>query len=181
MVSNNVSLPPTPNATSQKKRQQTENSARMHSIKGNKNVKNIARMHSIKGNKKRNMNSSILWPYTSICPSYFRSELYNFEVRLELYDRLTVSPPLSSSHPPTPPPSRWPALTTLAPLPKFQLVWSRLCEALRSFSSLAGLRPVSAASSSLKCREYKARFPWAWILNRSLYMRTWTRSKRRSL
>ena len=66
--------------------------------------------------------------------------LYRFEFRLELYGanaRLVVSPPsLSPSHPQTPPPSRWPALITLPPLTKFQLVWRRLCEALLSSSSL---------------------------------------------
>ena len=52
--------------------------------------------------------------------------------------RLVVSPPvLSPSHPPTPPPSRWPALITLPPLAKFQLVYRRLCEALLSSFSLA--------------------------------------------
>ena len=55
--------------------------------------------------------------------------LYRVEVRLELNGanpRLIVSPPsLSPSHPPTPPPSRWPALTALPPLAKFQLVWRR--------------------------------------------------------
>ena len=54
---------------------------------------------------------------------------------------LVVSPPsLSHSHPPTPPPSRWPALIGLPPLARFQLVWRRLCEALLSFSSLARQR-----------------------------------------
>ena len=51
-------------------------------------------------------------------------QLYRVEVSLELNGenaRLLVSPPsLSPSHPPTPPPSRWPALTTLPPLAKFQ-------------------------------------------------------------
>ena len=60
--------------------------------------------------------------------------LHRFEVRLELYSanaRLIVNPPpLSPSHLPTPPPCRWPTLTTLPPLAKFQLVWCRLCEAL---------------------------------------------------
>ena len=51
--------------------------------------------------------------------------------------RLVVSPPsFSPSHPPPPPTSRWPALITLPPLAKFQLVWRRLCEALLC-SSLA--------------------------------------------
>ena len=88
-----------------------------------------------------------------------------FEVRLELQDgtnaRLIFSlPPLSPSHPPTPPPSRWPALTTLPPLAKFQVVWRRLCEALLSSSSLAGQKHPSLLSRLvLKCRKYKGRFP----------------------
>ena len=50
---------------------------------------------------------------------------------------LGVSPPsFSPSHPPTPPPSRWPAFITLPPLVRLQLVWCRLCEALLSSSSL---------------------------------------------
>ena len=46
----------------------------------------------------------------------FRPELYRFAVRLELYDganaRQIVSPSLSPSHAPTPPPNLWPALIT---------------------------------------------------------------------
>ena len=34
---------------------------------------------------------------------------------------------IPDEHPVTPPPSRWPALTTLPHLAKFQLVWRRLC------------------------------------------------------
>ena len=49
--------------------------------------------------------------------------VHRFEVRLELYGanaRLIVNPPaLSPSHLSTPPPCRWPALTTLPPLAKF--------------------------------------------------------------
>ena len=42
------------------------------------------------------------------------------QARVLWWARLAVSPPpLSPSHPPTPPPSRWPALTTVAPLPSF--------------------------------------------------------------
>ena len=67
------------------------------------------------------------------------TDLYRFEVRPEIYAanaRLIVSPPsLSPSHPPTPPLSRLPALTTLPSLVKFQLVWRPLCEALLAFSS----------------------------------------------
>ena len=78
---------------------------------------------------------------------------YRFEVRLELYGanaHLVVSPPsLSPSHPPTPPPSRWPALTTLAPLAKSQLVWRRLCEALLFSSSIASKKQPSMLSRLL--------------------------------
>ena len=70
-----------------------------------------------------------------------------FKVRLELNGanaRLIGSLlPLSPSHPPTPPPSRWPDLTTLPPLAEFQLVWRRLCEALLSSSSLDGQKHPS--------------------------------------
>ena len=72
-----------------------------------------------------------------------------FEVRLELNGanaRLVVSPSLSPSQPRTPTPSRSPALTTLPPLAKFQLVWRRLCEALLSSSSLAGQKHPSLLS-----------------------------------
>ena len=48
-----------------------------------------------------------------------QKDLYRVEVRLELNGtnaRLIVSPPsLSPSHPPTPPTSRWPAITTYYP------------------------------------------------------------------
>ena len=79
-----------------------------------------------------------------------QTDLYRFEVRLEVYGahaRLIVNPPsLSPSHLQTPPPRRWPALTTLSPLAKFQLVWRRLYEALRSSSSLAGQQHPSLLS-----------------------------------
>ena len=74
-----------------------------------------------------------------------QEDLYLFEVRLELYGanaRLIVSPPSLSV---SPRPSRWPALTTLLPLAKFQHVWRRLCEALLP-SSLAGQKPPSLLS-----------------------------------
>ena len=68
--------------------------------------------------------------------------MYRVEVSLELTGvnaRLIVSPAsLSMSHPPTPQPSPWPALTNLPPLAMFQAVWRRLCEALLSSASLAG-------------------------------------------
>ena len=79
-----------------------------------------------------------------------QTDLYRFDVRLELYAtnaRLIVSSPsLSPSHSPTPLPSRWPVLTTLPPLAKFQLVWRRLCEALLSSSALAGEKHPSLLS-----------------------------------
>ena len=54
---------------------------------------------------------------------------------------LVVSPPsLSHSHPPTPPPSRWPALITLLPLAMFQLVWRCLCDARLSSSLVRNTR-----------------------------------------
>ena len=64
---------------------------------------------------------------------------------LKLGWRSTTGPPdfgpplLSPAHPPTPPPSRWPALTTLPFFADFKLVWRRMCGALRLSSSLAGL------------------------------------------
>ena len=74
--------------------------------------------------------------------------------------RLNVSPPsLSPSHPPTPPPSRWPALTTLPPLAKFQLVWRRFREALLFSSSPAGQKHLSLLLRlCLICRRYKGHF-----------------------
>ena len=63
--------------------------------------------------------------------------------------RLVVSPPPSLPHPPTPPPSRWPALITLPPLAKVQLVWRRLCEAplIPFLLPLSSGTPVAAVSS----------------------------------
>ena len=90
-----------------------------------------------------------------------QTDLYRFEVRLELYGantHLVVGPP--SLSPPTPPPSRrWAALTTLPPLAKFQLVWCRSCEALLSSSSLAvQKRPSLLSCLCLNCRRYRGRF-----------------------
>ena len=92
-----------------------------------------------------------------------QTDLNRFEVRLKLYGvnaRLFLSPlSLSPSHPPTPPPNRWSAFTTLPLLAKFQLVWRRLCEALLSSSSLAGQkRPSLPSGLYLKCRRHKRRF-----------------------
>ena len=92
-----------------------------------------------------------------------QADVYRFEVKLELYGtnaRLVVSVPfLSPSHPRTSPPSRRPALTTLPPLAKFQLVWHRLCEALLPSSSVDGQKHPSLLSRlCLKCRRYKGRF-----------------------
>ena len=58
---------------------------------------------------------------------------------------LVDSSSLALSHPRTPPPSQWPALATLSPLAKFQLVWRRFCEML-------------CCLVCLKCRRYKYRF-----------------------
>ena len=61
-----------------------------------------------------------------------QTDLNCFEVKPVLYGAnacLVVIPPsLSPSHPPTPPPCRWPSLITLPTLAKFQLVWRRLCD-----------------------------------------------------
>ena len=97
--------------------------------------------------------------------------------------RIMVSPPpLSPSHPPTPPPSWWPALTTLPPLVKFQIVWRRLCENLLSSSSLAGQKHPSLLPGLVwNVWNIKLFLPWTWILNRLLYLRTqWMRSQGRS-
>ena len=91
-----------------------------------------------------------------------QTDLYRLEVRLELYganSHLVVSrPSLSPSHPSTPPPSRWLALTTLPPAAKFQLVWCRMCEALRSSSFARPKHPSLLSRLYLKCRRYKSRF-----------------------
>ena len=75
--------------------------------------------------------------------------------RLELSDanaHLVGSPrSLSSSHPPTPPPSRWPALMTLPTLAKFQLVW-RLISAV-FFLPRWSETHVSAVSSMFEMLE----------------------------
>ena len=72
---------------------------------------------------------------------------------------LVDSSSLALSHPRTPPPSQWPALATLSPLAKFQLVWRRFCE------MLCCLPPPSIVRNTclcclvcLKCRRYKYRF-----------------------
>ena len=113
--------------------------------------------------RKYNGYSNILRPSKNVLHIFDQTDLYRFEVRLELYcanARLVVSPPcLSPSHPAMPLPSRWPALTTLPLLAKFQLVWCSLCEALLSSSSLAGPKHPSLLSRPcLKCRTYKDRF-----------------------
>ena len=101
--------------------------------------------------------------HPNVLTIFDQTDLYQFEVRLELYGanaRLVVSPPsLSPSHPPTPPASRWASLTTLPLLIKFQLVWHRLCEALLPSSSVDGQKHPSLLSRlCLKCRRYKGRF-----------------------
>ena len=110
-----------------------------------------------------------------------KTDLYRFEVRLELYGanaRLVVSSPsLSPSHPPTPPPNRLPQLSSLPPLAKFQLVWRRLGEALLFSSSLAGGKHQSLLTRlCLICRRYKGRFALNMIKYGPLGLRTqWMR------
>ena len=91
-----------------------------------------------------------------------QTDLYRFEVRLELYGanaRLVVSPPsLSQSHPPMPSRSRWPALTTLPPLTKFQLVWRRLLSSAVFLLPRWSETPVSAVSSRSEMSEILFRF-----------------------
>ena len=91
-----------------------------------------------------------------------QTDLCRVEVRLELNGmnaRLIVSPPsLSPSHPPTPPPSRWPALTILPPSPSFSSFGAACvklcCLLLPRWSETI----VSAVSSSLKCRKCEGRY-----------------------
>ena len=65
----------------------------------------------------------------SIASKGFPSEYYVC-VRLhsESSEPAMFSQTMSDKHPPTPPPSRWPALFTLRILAKFHLVWRRLCD-----------------------------------------------------
>ena len=92
-----------------------------------------------------------------------QTDLYRLEVRLELNTvnaRLIVSPPsLSPSHPPTPPPSRWPALTNL---PQVTQVSARLAQLVRSYAVflLARWSETSFLLSRLclKCLRYEGRF-----------------------
>ena len=92
-----------------------------------------------------------------------QTDLHRFKIRQELSSanpRLIVSPPpLSSSHPPTPPSNRWPALTTLPPLAKFQLVWCRLCESL--LSSFAGQKYSSLVTRLILGRRWVNLLPAA--------------------
>ena len=44
---------------------------------------------------------------------------------------MSISQTTRDEHSPTPPPCWWPALITLSTLAKFQLVWRRLCDALK--------------------------------------------------
>ena len=78
-----------------------------------------------------------------------QTKLYCVEVRLELNGpnaRLIVSPPSRLRLTPRcHRQSRWPALTTLPPFAKVQIVWRRLWEALLS-SSLAGHKHPSLPS-----------------------------------
>ena len=121
------------------------------------------------------MCTSTFCEHLNVLYIFDQTDLYRLEVRLELYGanaRLIVSSPcLSLSHPPTPPPSRWPGLTTFIPhrqvlrshqfTPHRQVLarWRRLCEALLSSSSLAGQKQPSLLSRPcLKCRRYTGRF-----------------------
>ena len=87
---------------------------------------------------------------------------------------LTVSPrSLSMSHPPTLSPSRWPALTSLPLVAKFQLIYRPSSEALFSPPSLAGQKPLPLMSRLVwNVGVTKVVMPWSWLLNRSLYLRT---------
>ena len=111
--------------------------------------------------RKYSVYSNILWP--SKCPLFSTRQTcivlksgWSSTARMP---RLVVSPPsFSPSQPPTPPPNRWPALTNLRPLAKFQLVWRRLCEALLS-SSLAGQKHQSLLPRLCQIyRRFKGRF-----------------------
>ena len=89
--------------------------------------------------------------------------LYRVEVRLELNGAnaclIVGPPPLYPSHSPTPPPSRWPALTTKYPpspsFSSFDAACVKLCCFLLPRWSETS---VSAVSSSLKSKKYKDRF-----------------------
>ena len=107
-----------------------------------------------------------------------------FEVNLELYDGLASSLVLLPCFRLTPRHHRQAdgQLSPLyPPLAKFQLVWRRLCAASSAVFLLPrwSETPVSAASSSLKCRKYFA-------VNKNnkssiIFAGTvWTRSQRRS-
>ena len=95
--------------------------------------------------RKYNIYIQFFCEHLNVIYVFDQTDMYRFEVRFELYGanaRLIVSPPSLSV---SPRPSRWPALTTLLPLAKFQHVWRRLCEALLP-SSLAGQKPPSLLS-----------------------------------
>ena len=100
--------------------------------------------------------SNIFCDHLNVLYILDQTDLHRFEVKLELCGanaRLAVSLPFPSpSTPPTPPPSRWPARTTLSSLAKFQLVWRRLCQALLSSFFLAGQKhPPLLSRLCLKC------------------------------
>ena len=76
-------------------------------------------------------------------------------------------------HPPRPPPCRWPALTTLPTLAKFQLVWRRLCDLLFRSSclfehTLADICVLPEYESGLK---YNIHSYILWISKYPLYFR----------
>ena len=73
-------------------------------------------------------------------------------------------PDLSPTHSPTPPPSQWPALTSLPPSAKF-IPSAKLASFSAACVKLCGLPPpsldrttVATVSSSLQYREYKVHF-----------------------
>ena len=109
--------------------------------------------------------------HLSILFIFDQTDWYCFYVRRKRYALnacLVVSPlSLSPSHPPTLPPRRWPALTTLPPLPKFQLFGCGLCEALLSSSSLVGQKHPSLLSRlGWDAPDIQVVLPWTWRLNR---------------
>ena len=89
---------------------------------------------------------------------------------------------MSPSDPPTPPPSRWLALTMLPLFANFKLVWRRLCDALLPSSSLAGQNPRRFFHVLCLRRKYKARFDVNMNIKSSIkYFRpSWGHSQRRS-
>ena len=86
--------------------------------------------------RKCHMYSSTLWPYK--CTSFFQPDVSLWsQARALWWAPMIISPPpLSPSHPPILPPSRWPAHTALAPLRNFTSF-------IAAFAKLCGLPPPS--------------------------------------